>query len=141
MSQPQPARRPGWPEALNALIEQRRGAPFRWGTNDCALFAADAVLATTGQDPAAALRGTYGSAEGAARVLQQHGGVQALAAAALPQYPRALMARRGDVVCVPLAGRPTLGVVAGNGCWCSPGERGLEFRPMAEVALAFQVGA
>ena len=51
-----------WRQQLDALIASRMAAPFAWGAHDCCLFAADAVLAQTGEDPAAEFRGTYASA-------------------------------------------------------------------------------
>lgn len=36
--------------------DARRSVPFAWGSNDCRLFAADAVQAMTGVDHAAELR-------------------------------------------------------------------------------------
>jgi hypothetical protein len=129
-----------WPERLAALLFVRLSSPFIWGANDCCLFAADAVQATTGTDPAAHLRGSYSTATQAARVLAEHGGVRAIATQALGEpMPHAAMAQRGDVVCVPLDGRDTLGVVAGDGQWCAPGELGLVYRPMAEVQTAWRV--
>jgi hypothetical protein len=53
--------------------------------------------------------------------------------------PAAAMAGRGAVVCVRLGGLNTLGVAAGNLHWCAPGERGLVWRPMAEVKLAWEL--
>lgn len=129
-----------WPERLAAFIESRRRSPFAWGQHDCCLFAADEVLALTGTDLAAELRGAYRTAEEAVQVLRRVGGCGALAARHLPEYARPLMAQRGDVVSVDLDGRETLGVVAGNGCWAAPGEGGLLFRPMAEVLRVFAVG-
>ena len=48
-----------WPKLLAAFIVSRRAMPFEWGKNDCGLFAADAILAMTGVDLAAEIRGTY----------------------------------------------------------------------------------
>ena len=48
-----------WPERLAAFVEARRAMPFRWGQNDCALFAADAVAAVTGVDLAERWRGLW----------------------------------------------------------------------------------
>jgi hypothetical protein len=133
-------RLPDWPERLAAFIDARRAVPFSWASNDCCLFAADEVLHITGQDLAGWARGAYNSAESALMVLRERGGVQAIVEQLLPRHEHVLQARRGDVVCVELDGRSTLGVVAGNGCWCGPGETGLLFRPMSEVQLAYAVG-
>lgn len=139
-------RRHDWPERLAAFLAIRGPLPFCWALNDCALFAADCVQELTGTDLAADLRGSYGSAEGAARVLARHGGLLELVRARLPVYVSPLQAHRGDVVCVSIIdpetsrGTYTLGIVAGNGSWASPGARHIEYRPMAEVVHAFAVG-
>jgi hypothetical protein len=145
----QPMRLRDWPEQLADLLAARLNAPFGWGVNDCCLFACDAVQALTGWDPAGpedagglGLRGTYADMPGAARILADRGGVKALAVAAFGE-PRELplMAQRGDVVCVQLDGRDTLGIVAGTGHWCAPGSDGLVFRPMSEVVAVWAIGA
>lgn len=60
---------------------------WRWGglpveTNiageDCTTFAASWVLEATGRDPAASLRGTYSTAEGAEDILRAYGGAEGL---------------------------------------------------------------
>src|SRR6478735_12505712 len=69
-----------WQSKLGALITERMHAPFAWGSQDCVLLGADVKLAVTGEDPAAAWRGTYKDALGAARVLAALGGMEGLAA-------------------------------------------------------------
>lgn len=66
-------------QALLALVKSRMARPFAWGTNDCAIWAFDAVHATTGRDVVVDLRGSYLSARGAMRVLAAAGGLQGLA--------------------------------------------------------------
>jgi hypothetical protein len=77
--------------------------PFEWGFNDCALFAADAVQAMTGEDPAPDLRG-YDSEFGAIRTMKENGwaGVEETLEAVCNRsgfydVPVAF-ARRGDVL-------------------------------------------
>lgn len=89
----------GWEKRLAALVEARERMPFAWGSFDCALFGADAVLALTGSDPAAAYRGLYDTQLGAAVALRRicGGGVsQAVEANGWPEISPAL-AQRGDV--------------------------------------------
>lgn len=131
---------PDWPERLDALMLSRQRVAFRWGLNDCCMFAADAVLETTGSDLAGSLRGAYDSQDGAESVLAEHGGVRAIASARLGEpMDNPAYARRGDIVCVELEGRETLGVVVGAGQWACPGARGLVFRPMAEALTVWRV--
>lgn len=68
-----------WPERLAAFIEQRRKMPFAWGSNDCALFAADAVCAITGVDLGEPFRGRYDD-EASLRLHGLHGANAHLAA-------------------------------------------------------------
>lgn len=92
-------RRADWEQCLADYLGGMRGAVFSWGQCDCALFAAGAVAAMTGTDPAAGVRGRYKSSRGAARVLHRDG------AASLADWVGARFqpigtgfARRGDLV-------------------------------------------
>ncbi len=129
-------RRHDWPERLIAFIESRRFTSFAWGSNDCALFSADAVLEMTGADFAADLRG-YKTQRGALSRIKKAGGMQAFASNL--EQKKTGFAGRGDIVLVVLNGRDTFGVVSGSGHWCAPGAQGLLFRPMSEVTLAFGI--
>lgn len=93
-----PVRRlPDWQTRLAELIAQRMRHPLAWGRHDCVMFAADAVLAVTGVDLAASLRGTYATAAQADQVLQQHGGLVELCVQRLGSVVRAVQAQPGDV--------------------------------------------
>lgn len=125
-------------QALDALIAARARAPFAWGAFDCVLFAADAVLVQSGRDLAAAYRGTYSTAAGAAALLRRLGGLRTLAAQAGPEIPPAL-ARRGDVGLLRHAGRELLGVCAGE-LWLSPAQgTGLAAQPLTAALAAWRV--
>lgn len=92
-------RNDNWAEALDAILTERMSEPFCWGKNDCALFAADCVLAMTGQDYAAAFRGKYDSEIGAVKALKRYGkgDLESTMDAQFPRKPVTL-AQRGDVV-------------------------------------------
>lgn len=138
-----------WPAALAALFAHARAQPLVWGRHDCCLFAADAVLAITGADPAAALRGTYGDVKGARRIVKRHGGsIERLAEAMAarhgwPERPVAF-ARRGDLVLLEPAellapGWPqVLGIVTGA-LAAAPGEAGLSFAPLGQARRAWSI--
>lgn len=66
-------RRPDWRPRLTAYLTETAGQGFRYGSNDCALFAAGAVRAMTDCDPAAAWRGTYTTVEGGFKRLRKAG--------------------------------------------------------------------
>lgn len=134
---PMPSLRlPDWAERLNALLVQRLRAPYKPGTNDCCLFAADALQALWGVDVASHLRGHYSTEEEGRAVLALEGGVQALAEAVLGMaMENPAMAQRGDIVLADVEGQQMLGVVVGGGQWCAPGPRGLVYRLLDDSVL------
>lgn len=66
-------RTPGWRARLNAAIENARLQPFVPGVFDCALFQADCVMALTGHDFAAGVRGKYTTLRGGMGHLRRRG--------------------------------------------------------------------
>jgi len=95
--------------------------PFAWGSFDCALFGADAVLALTGEDPASEYRGTYHTAIGASAALQRVCGgglVEAIERNGWRECCPAL-ARRGDVGITNSPQGPAVAVCLGK-VWAVP---------------------
>jgi hypothetical protein len=90
---------PDWPERLATFVQMSAQSPFAWQTNDCCTFAAAAVMAITGGDPMADLRGTYSDEEGARALIAAEGGLTVIVTVRLgePLAARTL-AQRGDVV-------------------------------------------
>ena len=62
-----------WRTALNDYVHAVMPKPFVWGQHDCATFAAGAVLAMTGVDPAEKYRGRYKTLIGGLRLLRKDG--------------------------------------------------------------------
>lgn len=124
-------RLPDWPTRLLALIEKRRSTPFQWGLHDCALFAADCILAQTGHDPAAAFRDRYTTERGALRVLRREG-FRTLVAAVTDRLgapvPPAFAQRGGVVRYRTQAGGTALAVCLGAFA-LAPGAQGLDVVP------------
>lgn len=93
-------RLPDWEQRLSEYIMALSDDPvFIWGERDCAMAAADAVLAMTGVDILAAFRGKYSTAAGSVRALKRYGtgDLRTTFDTLLPERPIG-MARRGDVV-------------------------------------------
>jgi hypothetical protein len=115
--------------------------PHKWGEHDCATFAADCVLAETGVDPMADLRGEYGGPLTARRLLNDEGvnTMSELIAKRLPEI-EVPFARRGDVViCLDESGDEFAAVCQGVTA-VGPGELGLIHVPMKNAIRAFRVG-
>jgi len=135
-------RDPRWPDLLAEIIQQRAATPFAWGLHDCALLAADVVLALTGTDPAGALRGAYSTEAEADALIAQHGGLEALAATLAAEVGLGdcapTFAQRGDVALVTQGNMRALGVVVGDSV-AVPAAQGLAFLPLASIQRAWSV--
>jgi hypothetical protein len=141
--------RPRLPDAaqrLQRLVVQRMQTPFGWGISDCALWAADAIEAQLGVDPAHALRGTYAtdwqSRHVVARLgrlggLGHSGGLAGVAQAVLGQpLASPLQAGVGDVGLLRMG---ALAVCAGES-WLAMTSRGLDNAPIDAAVCAWRVG-
>lgn len=97
---------------LGDYIQQTSRLPWSWGAVDCTLWVADWVLLRTGVDPAAALRGTYGTEAEADALIA--GGlvtvVDAQGALTRTDAPQA-----GDVGVIAVMGREVAAIHAGDG--------------------------
>jgi hypothetical protein len=134
-------RREDWPSRLAAALEEARDKPFKWGSHDCGLFAADCVLAMTDTDPAALYRGQYVDEAGARDTLWliSGGGLRAAWTKALgPAMNNVRMAKRGDVVLVEVGGVEATGVVVGSRVACLS-EAGLAMVPAHRIVAAWSV--
>lgn len=113
-------RRTDWRARLVDYLGNQSRARFRPGTVDCGLFAAGAVQAMTGFDPAARWRGKYRTLAAGFALVQADGFADhaAVFAGLYPEIPPAL-AQIGDVVVLPGdAQSVALGVVQGAGAYC-----------------------
>jgi hypothetical protein len=123
-----------WEKRLNQHLESV--GPFEWGTNDCCLFAANAVLAMTGDDYAKPYRG-YKTAKGALSRLKGIG-VAGVASQALGAPKAAVFAKRGDVVSFDSGDAIALGVCIGAKI-AAVGQDGLVMLPMSQAIQAWSV--
>lgn len=132
-------RLPDWRRRLLAYLDAARGRPFAWGSHDCALFAAGAVEAQTGEDIGARWRGRYTTARGAARVLRAEGcdGLAAAAGASLAEIAP-LAAGPGDVALVSGDHGEALGVVQGAAVYVVRPD-GLGLVPLTAALRAWRV--
>lgn len=131
-----PQRQPGWPRRLGDLVQRRLAEPFAWGTNDCASFVADAVMALHCADTLAPLRVPRHTARQAVRQASAAGGVDVLQRCGLQPEPPA-QARVGDVVLFRQRRHPLLAVCNGPDA-LAPGHSGLECLPMAHAVAAWR---
>ena len=130
------------------FLLERSSTPFAWGTNDCALFAADGIKAITGVDIADDFRGKYHDEAGAwATVKAITGGSTVADAAAycaakhgLTELEHPFMAQRGDLVVFENEGRMIAGLVHLSGRHVvSISESGLVRFPITAISRAWRV--
>jgi len=130
-------RLPDWQLRLAEFGQARASMPFAWGSNDCCTFAADALEAMTGRD----LRGAfpvYEGALGAARAIEQGGGLLHLATKLLGDPVSPKMAAVGDLVLVLNAEREMLGICNGTSV-IAPGEAGMVLVGMETAVAAWRI--
>lgn len=134
--------------AFHHFLLERAKTPFTWGSNDCALFAADGVKAQTGTDIAADFRGMYTTEIGAVKTIKSVTGGLTVADAVvycankfgMTELAHPLMAQRGDLVIVEDAGNQVAGLVHLSGRDIAVvGEHGLHRVPITEVKRAWRV--
>lgn len=136
-----------WPEALSAAVNAARHRPFVWGSNDCALFAADVIEAMTGTDVAKKFRGKYKTARGAAGQMKRFagGGIPELADKIAEQYGldaiEPAFAQRGDVVQLDAGDDigPCLGICIGAN-FVAAGPDCLSEWPLVHAQRAWRIG-
>lgn len=107
-------RLPDWRSRFDAYLNAAARTKFRPGRHDCALFAAGAVEAMTGQDFARGWRG-YTSLKAGQSKLESEGFADhiALAASLLPEI-EPIFARVGDIAVVDGDTENAFGVVQGS---------------------------
>jgi len=120
-----------WQLRLEAFIAARRHAPFAWGSNDCATFAADCVQAITGIDPAPSGLRAHSTAKQAYRAIARHGDLRAIATAALGEPRPAVFAQTGDIVLTKAGRRDMLAVCNGRAA-LAPSADGLVTVPLGD---------
>ena len=128
-------RLPDWRTRLGAHIAAHRTQPFAYGAHDCATFAAGAVQAVTGSDPAAGLT-NYTTRAGGLRRLRRNGleDHAAFVASRFAEIPTA-QAQQGDLAVIEAAGGLSLGVVCGAFVLAPTQPSGLAVVPLTPTAV------
>ena len=131
---------------FHEFLMGRASAPFAWGSNDCALFAADGIKAITGVDIAAEFRGQYHDEASALEAIEAITGGKTVEDAAawcaqkfgLSEWQYPLCARRADLVVVRNGDGLASGLVHLNGKHVVfPGERGLVRVSIRQIVRAW----
>lgn len=104
-----------WEQRLSAYITTLAARPFDYGRHDCALFAAGAVEALTGHNPALPWIGRYRTELGGRRLMRRAGfdGHVAGFRSLFPQI-RPVDRLHGDLAVLEHGGREIMGVSGGG---------------------------
>lgn len=133
-------RKTDWQTGLARYLGEVARKPLAYGTHDCALFAAGAVAAITGDDPAAPFRGRYTTLRGGLRVLRGAGYADHidLARTLFAGIPVAL-ALPGDLAVIATPDGSSLGVVQGGSVYVLHPGGHLGLVPLTDASEAFRV--
>ena len=139
-------RKPDWQELLHAFIDSKQTAAFTWNANDCALFAAEAVLTMTGDDLGADYRGKYTDEAGATAAIASNTGIEngtvedVANKTGLEPVTNPLFLQRGDVALYEGAEGKARGIVALNGIHALfMGQSGLHKIPIRRCLKGWRV--
>ncbi|NWO06875.1 MAG: hypothetical protein HLX50_14620 [Alteromonadaceae bacterium] len=126
-----------WPTQLANFLLEKQKQPFEWGSNDCCLFAADAILAMGGRDVAKDVRGRYKTAIGAHRIMKKlgSGSLVELLTQRLGE-PDGLITR-GSIIVVESNGELVAGVFYQKP-WALT-ERGLQGMPLESIVQSWSL--
>lgn len=131
-------RLPDWKARLNAYVTACARQPYAMGQHDCALFAAGAMEAVCGIDPAVLWRGKYITKSAGLRLVRRAGHADHIAVfAALLDEIAPAYAAAGDIAVVAGEATALLGVVQGEGVYVLRPE-GLGIVPRAMMQRAFR---
>lgn len=129
-----------WRTALADYVQRSAGRPFVPGDHDCALFAAGAVAAMTGEDFGADYRGRYKTLAGGYRLLKKRGfDNHADLAASIFEEIHPSHAMVGDLAAINGDGGISLGVVQGEGVYVLSPEGRIGTVPLLSATRAFRV--
>lgn len=129
-------RKDNWPHLLTEYIYEKRNESFEWAKNDCWQFSIGAVKAISDRD----LTGVYEyeTARRAAELMQENGGMIAIADKHLGNEKSIMFAQRGDVVCLFNSGRELLGVCLGE-MSAFVAESGIILKPTLDCEKAWSI--
>jgi hypothetical protein len=136
-----------WQSALSEYLTVCARRRFCYGEQDCGLFTADAIRATTGVDVASELRGRYANRREAFAAIRALCGSPTMEAVAtylaarfeLPEVP-VLCAQRGDAVQLRHGRAASLGIVGMYGTEIlTPYAEGLLRLPLSYATRAWRV--
>lgn len=115
-----------WEKYFSDYLTEVRFKPFKWGENDCVLFAAKGLEVITGVNTYSDFLG-YKNKKQAVEILTSKGGMDSIVSEHLgPGHRSVMKAKRGDVVLLKLPDL-TCGMVDDTGQFVvAPGKNGLE---------------
>lgn len=129
-------RKENWPNLLTEYIYQKRNEPFEWAKNDCWKFSTGAVKEISDKDFTGVYE--YETARRAAELMQENGGMMAIADKHFGNDKSIMLAQRGDVVCLINAGRELLGVCLGE-MSAFVAESGIILKPTLDCEKAWSI--
>jgi hypothetical protein len=129
-------RKETWEIDLMAFIKSRENTPFKWGSQDCVMFAVGCAQVMLGKDLSENY--SYTSEKKAKTIINKAGSLRDLVTLNVGPEISPKMARRGDWVLIETAGEQALAVCLGT-MLIAAGQNGLSRRPMSHAITAWRI--
>lgn len=122
-----------WDKLLSDYLQEMRNVPFKWGQNDCILFAAKGYERLTGVNEYSSYLG-YKSKTAAYKIIKENGGLEAIMCKHFGGGHRNILkAKRGDLVLVKDT-ETRVGMIDDTGqSVVIPGDEGLIKEPLSRA--------
>lgn len=129
----------GWENKFSNYLDEKRNMPFKWGDNDCILFAAKGLEIITGEDYYSKYL-PYNNEEEAKNILKKNGGFAGIIKKSLGKpHDNYKKARRGDLVLLKIP-NITCGIVDDSGKFIAcPSENGIVRYPISNAYKIWSV--
>jgi len=131
------SRLPDWRDRLRDVITAHAKKSFKWGEQDCCVFAAECYKAQTGIDPLQQWRGQYSDIRTARRLMVPYGGLRGSLESVFGE-PHKRAPEDGDVLLLDTQLGDAVGVFA-DGRALSTGPSGLTPIPYANIKAVWGV--
>ena len=135
-------RKQNWQSLLSGYLESQADKPFKWGSNDCVLFAAKGAnkILTVNLIPAMKSYGKYNQKEAAKIIANHKKSIAHIFDKHFVRRENNNLAMRGDIALVNLDGMEAAGLVdlSGRRVACK-GPKGVSFVPVSQIIACWNI--
>ncbi len=130
-------RKDNWEKNFYDCLKEMAAQPWKWGQHDCAIMAANVIMAMTGVDLAEKVRGKYKTKRGAAGLIARAGGLVGLIDC---EIINPTFAQRGDLCLIDDHDGEAFGICVGKDVIQAAYDGGYHHKPMKSVVRSWAIG-